>query len=199
MSEWLPLKRLDNDPDYVKNESLIELRKKLGISQDDEVWMNDEYQVTVRYLVPTEDGLPEGRDGMVHLSIHKRDRHRVRQWRDLQQIKNEVMGDEREAVELFPKESRLVDTSNEYHLWVMPLGATMPFGFDEGLVSTDEQARRFNETRRAGIHQGRQQPWRPGYTTGRNEHNTQIRAETEDVYYGHFTPEDLANNDGLGG
>lgn len=188
MNEWQPLQRRDNDPDYVKNESLINLRGKLGLAQDDEIWTNDHYQVTVRYLIPTEEGLPKGRDGMVHLSIHKLDRRRIRDWRDLQQIKNEVMGDEREAVELFPKESRLVDTANEYHLWVMPLGAVLPFGFDEGMVSSDEQVERYNESRRDGTHQGRQQAWRPGYTTGRNEHTTMIRKEAETVYYGHFKP-----------
>jgi hypothetical protein len=189
MSEWLPLKRMDDDPAYERNPSLAALRAKFALGEDDEVWLNLEYQVLVRYLEPMEPGLPSGRDGMMHLSIHKIDRHRVRDWRDLQQIKNEVAGFEREAVELFPRESRLVDTSNEYHLWVMPIGATLPFGFQEGMVSDDRQTARMNETRREGAHKGRQHPWRPGMTTGRNEHNTVIREEAEELYYGHFKPD----------
>jgi hypothetical protein len=39
-------------------------------------------------------------------------------WRDLQAIKNQLCGDEAEAIQLFPAESRVVDTANQYHLWV---------------------------------------------------------------------------------
>ena len=40
----------------------------------------------------------------------------------MKQIKNEVFGPDREAVQLFPAEDRLVDTANEYWLYVYPIG-----------------------------------------------------------------------------
>ena len=35
-----------------------------------------------------------------------------------QKIKNEIFGDEYIALEVFPRESELVDEANMYHLWV---------------------------------------------------------------------------------
>lgn len=90
------------------------------------VWLNDKYQVSA-----TEE------DGITHLSIKRIDREPVHDWRDLQQIKNALCGPEREAVEIYPAESRKVDTANQYHLWVLPVGARVPFGFQTRLV-TDE-------------------------------------------------------------
>jgi hypothetical protein len=54
---------------------------------------------------------------MVHVSYHRRDRAPIRDWRVGQRIKNEVCGPEWEAVEVYPAESRVVDTSNEFHTW----------------------------------------------------------------------------------
>lgn len=51
-------------------------------------------------------------------------------WSEKQRIKNELFGKERIAVEVFPKESELVDAANMYHLWVLPVEMTLPFGID---------------------------------------------------------------------
>jgi hypothetical protein len=40
-------------------------------------------------------------------------------WAHLQQIKDELFGKEREAFELFPASSKLVDVANMYWLWVL--------------------------------------------------------------------------------
>lgn len=74
-----------------------------------EVWLNDLYQVQVR---------PADNEGLLHLNIRRRDgAHDIRDWRHFQRIKNQLLGPECEAVELYPAESRLHDTSNKYHLW----------------------------------------------------------------------------------
>lgn len=121
---WQPLQRFDNDPDFIPNPRIKEMREKFGIDLgDDEVWLNDDFQVTVRYMEPTSDDLPMGREGMMHLSIHRRDRHRIRDWRIMQQIKNEVAGEEREAVELFPKEcehTKILDSDHARKLGFLP-------------------------------------------------------------------------------
>lgn len=73
-----------------------------------EYWVNDLYQVSVSYYD----------DHLVQLNIRRRDGAPcLRDWRHFQQIKNELVGEECEGVELYPAESRLVDTSNKYHLW----------------------------------------------------------------------------------
>lgn len=97
-----------------------------------ELWGNDEYNVFLRELEPP-DGSPL--PPMVWLSISRKDRGTVRDWRHLQRIKNELVGPECEGVELFPAESRLVDTSNQYHLWVVSDPAVrFPFGYGDRLV-----------------------------------------------------------------
>ena len=73
---------------------------------------------------------------MIHLSIKRNDRQPIHDWRDLQRIKNELVGPEFEAVELYPAESRMVDGANQFHLWVIIDPAVrFPFGFAERLVS----------------------------------------------------------------
>lgn len=73
------------------------------------IYQNDTYLVEVKYEKP-----------LIHLDIRRHDFQRCTEWHDLQLIKNELIGPEYEAVQLFPAESRLVDTGNEYHLWVYP-------------------------------------------------------------------------------
>jgi hypothetical protein len=63
-----------------------------------------------------------------HLSIKRFDKAACRDWRHFQWIKNEVCGAEREAVEIFPAESRLLDAANQYHLWVLPEGQYVDIG-----------------------------------------------------------------------
>lgn len=204
MSDWRPLARVDDQPGYRKNPDLIKMRESYGLDlEDDEVWMNAEYQATVRCLKPSEQGLelgvPEGRDGMLHISIHRMDRAPIGNWRIMQQIKNEVAGSDREAVEIYPAESRLVDTSNEYHLWVLPVGAQLPFGFSTGAVTSDEQTKAFNDARAAGLHRGRQEPWMRGLTTGRNPEAPVLSDEDAGTFYDHFRADDVGRADGLGG
>jgi hypothetical protein len=95
-------------------------------------FVNSRYQVAATYLDPKLRSR-----GWISLSIKRRDRSPLHDWRDLQRIKNEVIGLEREAVELYPAESRLVDTANQYWLWVLPDGDALPVGFDFRAVTED--------------------------------------------------------------
>lgn len=161
---WVPMEQGEVNPE------LLATGAKLGVIGDDEqleAWANHQYQAIAR----TDES------GMTWLSIKRHDRHPIRNWRHLQQIKNECCGMEREAIELFPAESRLVDGANETHLWVFPENTKLPLGFPEGLVSTDADVESFNAGREAGRHQGRQEPWQDGLTTGRNENTNFLDEE----------------------
>lgn len=97
-----------------------------------EMWKNDRYTVVV-------ERRPD--HSARQLSVRRNDRGTDVPWRHLQRIKNELAGAEVEAIELFPAESRLVDTANQRWLWVLPRGEKVPFGFDEGRhVSGPENA-----------------------------------------------------------
>lgn len=92
------------------------------------VAINSRYQVN---LYDAGSGQPFGR--VIWLSIKTLDKSARHDWRDLQRIKNEVVGEQYDAVEIYPAEEKLVDTSNQYHLWVF-LEYKMPFGFHERAV-----------------------------------------------------------------
>lgn len=95
------------------------------------LYVNNRYQVAVRRLPPREGWPP-----LIHLSIKRRDKAPIHDWRDLQRIKNELVGPAHEAVELYPAESRLVDSSNQFHLWCSADPVfRFPFGWRERLVS----------------------------------------------------------------
>ena len=49
-------------------------------------------------------------------------------WAEKQEIKDELFGRNRTAVEVYPTEDRLVDTSDVYHLWVFDKKYRLPFG-----------------------------------------------------------------------
>ncbi len=129
-----------------------------GIDPPDEGWFSDVYSCAVRYA--RIDGQPQPRSELLWLSIHRKDRKAVRDWRHMQAIKNEVAGPDRVAVEVYPAESDLVDTSNEYHLWVLPASiGRLPFGFDAGLLMDEAEVKRENTA-------AQQRPWQPGLPTG---------------------------------
>lgn len=73
---------------------------------------------------------------MLHLSIRRHDRQAIHDWRDLQRIKNEIVGPEHEGVELYPAEGRLMDAANQYHLFVLEDPTIrFPFGYQQRVVS----------------------------------------------------------------
>lgn len=49
-------------------------------------------------------------------------------WSEKQMIKNELFGEDRFAIEVYPKQDRLVDVADVYHLWVFGKKYDMPFG-----------------------------------------------------------------------
>ncbi len=88
------------------------------------IFENDTYTVEMNRYPP-----------FIHLDISRHDGQACTNWREFQQIKNELVGPEFEAVELFPAESRLVDTANQYHLWVYEQrGFRFPLGFNQRFV-----------------------------------------------------------------
>jgi len=96
---------------------------------EDVILVNDKYQVDVRF-----SDKKRGIKSMVWLSIKRKDKNWIRDWREFQKIKNAICGNEREACEIYPAESRLVDTSNQYHLWVLDEKDWFPFGYMERMI-----------------------------------------------------------------
>lgn len=95
------------------NLSEYEINFHLQKLKKDEVWINDEYQVNIDKSVMAFNDTMR----VWHLSIKRLDKEPIHDWRDLQAIKNMLVGEEYEAIELYPSEKRVVDSANQYHLW----------------------------------------------------------------------------------
>lgn len=97
-----------------------------------------------KYTVVIETLSPQGMTGELHLSITRNDRSAAHDWREFQRIKNELCGPEREACELYPAQSRVYDTANTFHLWVMAEGDRVPVGYNFQTVLDSDVAATLN-------------------------------------------------------
>ncbi len=105
------------------------------MGKEKEIWINDQYQVVIRKQ-SSNNNLDQF--NIIHLSIKRIDKKPIHSWRDLQKIKNLLVGEENYGVEVYPNESELVDTSNQYHLWVFEdPSIRLPFGFKNGRCVSD--------------------------------------------------------------
>lgn len=93
------------------------------IPNDGTHWLNDLYYVRV---------IRSGACQILSIKPNDGARH---DWREFQWMKNQLCGPECEAVEVYPAETRLVDTANQYYLLVLPPGLRFTFGFVEREVS----------------------------------------------------------------
>jgi len=112
-------------------------KKMLGDNAPMAVYVSRDYQVSIFDVKHPGLGWPK----MWHLSLKRRDRKPIddNRWRILQQIKNTLVGEENEAVELYPAESRLVDSANQYHMHIFAdPEERWPFGFTERFVTSTE-------------------------------------------------------------
>lgn len=139
--KWMPLQRATALPYHrdvinatMAHYGVSEQRARAMLEADRqcaEIWLNDLYQVEVRR---------DEQNAAVWLNIRRVDGYPGREWRHFQQIKNELVGPECEAVELYPAESRLVDTSNKYHLWCCTDPTfRFPFGYENRDVRFDNE------------------------------------------------------------
>jgi hypothetical protein len=138
-------------PRYYVKKYGMDLATATKISEDmmsQELWENDLYLAQVRrktgvgFFDRTEQNANNFAASMgeiAHCSIKRIDGSIARDWRHFQQIKNDIFGNECEAFEMYPAESRLTDTANQYHLYVFTNGTVrLPVGF-EGRAVSDER------------------------------------------------------------
>lgn len=109
---------------WTPEEAMVRYKRHEGNFRRD-AYLNNRYSVQISDEA-TDWGL------VVHLWIQRHDGDMVRSWADMQRIKNELMGPERVAVEVFPPVSELVDQANIAHLWVLPEGFVLPFSLKAG-------------------------------------------------------------------
>lgn len=123
---------------FIKGIAPKTLHDKFGIytgswsSEMDRCWEDFErgYSVTSR-MIETKFGNVE------HVSIVKHQNsgsliatggERPIGWNEKMMIKNELFGENRVAIEVYPKQEKLIDVTDTYHLWVFDKDFDMPFG-----------------------------------------------------------------------
>jgi hypothetical protein len=80
---------------------------------------------------------------VIHLSIKRRDKQPIMDYRDLMDIKDALVGGDFEALMIYPARFREHDMANQYHLWI-PVnketdeGVCIPFGWNNGRKVFDE-------------------------------------------------------------
>ena len=122
---------MEGDPLIVSGKvARKQAKQMISNLQSSEVW----YDQAGKYKVVRMEirgGMRMGEEGSIWLSIRMRDGSKLRDWSEFQQIKNDLCGKEREAVEIYPAESRLHDTDNVYHLFVIPEGHRVTYGWHQ--------------------------------------------------------------------
>ena len=113
-------------------------------SEDRKLHANNRYTVHKETVPPERHGF--GDVELTWLSIKPNDDSHRHDWREFQKIKNELCGPEREAMEVYPAESRLVDGANQFHLWVLPEGCSVPCGWWDRIV-VEENTTQFGSQR----------------------------------------------------
>lgn len=93
--------------------------------EGEETFMNESV-VASRKLVEPVPGWPQ----IVHVSFRTTDRDALVPYDTYVRIKNEIIDPMSEAIEIFPAESRLVDTANQFHFWAFQPGAPYPVGLN---------------------------------------------------------------------
>ena len=131
---WQPLVELPrSDFAPYSAEVIAETMKHYGVTDAEARAMMKQYDDRCRFFVndlyQVQVMSTGHEDKCLHLNIRRRDGGIFKDWRHFQEIKNQLAGPEREAVELYPAESRKVDTSNKWHLWVLPEGEQTGFGW----------------------------------------------------------------------
>ena len=85
-----------------------------------------------------------------YISIKRHDKDICNDWRDFQQIKNELVGEDIEAIQIYPAEKRLLDTANQYWLFCLPKGEFIPFGLTTRNVDYTERKGGFRKAGQRG-------------------------------------------------
>ena len=110
-------------PKYIQK-NLTEIYRGIWMPQMDKYWESDDGYSVMSRQIRTEWGKVD------HITIQRMGAVRGGDvpWAVKQEIKNELFGEDRIAIEVFPAVKNLVDVCDVYHLWLLPKEMKLPFG-----------------------------------------------------------------------
>lgn len=110
----------------------VEAMRMVETQKQEQFFANSEYVVTVSPIIRRRDW-PDS----VHIAILRHDGLPIHNWADFQEVKNQVVGESNEAIEIYPAEERLVDMGHQYHLWAfVDPTQRVPLGWGKRMVRT---------------------------------------------------------------
>lgn len=78
----------------------------------DRVWQNNKYIVQVFYNCVRKENI------YTKVMVRRSDSKPICSWSDLFRIKNELFGEEVDAIQFLPRKSELTDVANLYWFWI---------------------------------------------------------------------------------
>ena len=143
MREWVAaqMKATAKHPNKPTRKELVTQYYAL---RGDQVWVNDTYQVNIDYDSEKNGALtPDPSIRVIHLSIKRRDKQPIMDYRDLMAIKDMLLSEDHEGMMLYPARMREHDMANQYHIWCPVLRDTgdpvgFPFGWNCGRKVNNE-------------------------------------------------------------
>lgn len=102
----------------------------IWMPQMDRCWCSDDgFQVTSRIIMTSWGKIEHAAISIISQEHYlSSNGERDIPWATKQEIKNELFGKKRLAIEVFPKDKALVDVQDCYHLWIFPKEFNLPFG-----------------------------------------------------------------------
>ena len=98
------------------------LYRGIWMPQMDRCWESDDGYSVMSRQIKTDWGTVE------HITIQNHVTNGDVPWAIKQEIKNELFGGDRTAIEVYPSIKNLIDVCNVYHLWLLPKRFCLPFG-----------------------------------------------------------------------
>ena len=83
--------------------------------------------------------VPELKGRCAWISMKRKDKRPMNNWQDMQTIKNALVGIEWDAIQIYPRESRMVNLANQYHLICFPEDYYLPFGWINRMVDVENK------------------------------------------------------------
>ena len=112
---WQPFERVR---EVEQPETFASVRARIGDLVS--FWKNNIYSVQI-YRRRTDRG------DALQLVVRRHDEGEIEGWDDLQRVKNELAGERRTAIEIYPPQDEVIDQAPLRHLWVLPAGERAPF------------------------------------------------------------------------
>ncbi|MFX0132990.1 MAG: hypothetical protein ACFFDN_05020 [Candidatus Hodarchaeota archaeon] len=84
----------------------LDLKKYPHLKNVDSGWKTEKYIIFYDYI-----------NGFKHLRIRRIDNKPIHNYMDLQEIKNDIFGENVVAIEIYPNQNNFRNGSNTYHLW----------------------------------------------------------------------------------